>query len=336
MEGLYMPSISDITIENIQDLICNIKDAMKDVFMPRDELTNTYAAKNHTHPIDNALNSNSTNPVQNKVIKAKTDSIETALNNKSNIDHSHADASANSSGFLSANLFTKLSNIATGATKNNPSSTNPLMDGTVSKGSENDYARGDHRHPTDTTRAPNNHASSATTYGVSSTSNYGHSMATSTVPKALAYFGSLGSETTKFARGDHVHPLPAMATPSSDGLMDRNDKSKLDGIPANATVNNRNVKIGLFSPSDAANGTIINITQGQGLRFDILTEFDTPVPANYKVFYSINGVEYSRSNGGTHVISNQLPAGDYRMDMIFKGGGVYNPVYRTVTLRVSA
>ena len=159
-------------------------------------------------------------------------------------------------------------------------------------------------------------------------------MATSTVPKALAYFGSLGSETSKFARGDHVHPLPAMATPTSDGLMDRNDKSKLDGIPANATVNNRNVKIGLFSPSDAANGAIVNITQGQGLRFDILTEFGTPVPANYKVFYSINGVEYNRSNGGMHVI--QLSAGDYRMDMIFKGGGIYNPVYRTVTLRVSA
>jgi len=331
-----MPSISDTTIENIQDLICNIKDAMKDVFMPRDELSNTYAAKNHTHPIDNALNGNSTNPVQNKVIKAKTDSIDTAIAGKADRDHTHADASANSSGFLSANLFTKLSNIATGATKNNPSSTNPLMDGTVSKGSEADYARGDHRHPTDTTRAPTNHAVSATTYGASSASNYGHSMATSTVPKALAYFGSLGSETSKFARGDHVHPLPAMATPTSDGLMDRNDKSKLDGIPSNATVNNRNVKIGLFTPSDAANGTIINVTQGQGLRFDILTEFDTPVPANYKVFYSINGVEYNRSNGGTHVISNQLPAGDYRMDMIFKGGGIYNPAYRTVTLRVSA
>ena len=327
-------SISDIIIENIPDLICNIKDAMKDVFMPRDELSNTYAAKNHTHPIDNALNGNSTNPVQNKVIKAKTDSIDTAIAGKADRDHTHADASANSSGFLSANLFTKLSHIATGATKNNPSSTNPLMDGTVSKGSEADYARGDHRHPTDTTRAPTNHAVSATTYGASSASNYGHSMATSTVPKALAYFGSLGSETSKFARGDHVHPLPAMATPTSGGLMDRNDKSKLDGIPANATVNNRNVKIGLFSPSDAANGAIVNITQGQGLRFDILTEFGTPVPANYKVFYSINGVEYNRSNGGMHVI--QLSAGDYRMDMIFKGGGIYNPVYRTVTLRVSA
>lgn len=37
-----------------------------------------------------------------------------------------------------------------------PSSTTPLMDGTASTGSESDFARGDHRHPTDTTRAPIN------------------------------------------------------------------------------------------------------------------------------------------------------------------------------------
>lgn len=36
----------------------------------------------------------------------------------------------------------------------NPATTNPLMDGTASVGSSDLYARGDHRHPTDTTRAP--------------------------------------------------------------------------------------------------------------------------------------------------------------------------------------
>ena len=35
-----------------------------------------------------------------------------------------------------------------------PSSTTPLMDGTASAGSETQFARGDHRHPTDTSRAP--------------------------------------------------------------------------------------------------------------------------------------------------------------------------------------
>ena len=49
---------------------------------------------------------------------------------------------------------TKLSGTATGATANAPSSTSPKMDGTAAVGSEANFARGDHVHPTDTTLAP--------------------------------------------------------------------------------------------------------------------------------------------------------------------------------------
>lgn len=49
---------------------------------------------------------------------------------------------------------TKLAGIATGATANAPSSTSPKMDGTAAVGSEATFARGDHVHPTDDTRAP--------------------------------------------------------------------------------------------------------------------------------------------------------------------------------------
>ena len=55
-------------------------------------------------------------------------------------------------------------------------------------------------------KAPTSHASTATTYGVSSASNYGHAMASGTTPKANGT-AAVGSETAKFARGDHVHPL---------------------------------------------------------------------------------------------------------------------------------
>ena len=55
--------------------------------------------------------------------------------------------------------------------------------------------------------APTSHASTGTTYGVSSDTKYGHAMASSTAPKAPAATASVGSETAKFARGDHVHPL---------------------------------------------------------------------------------------------------------------------------------
>jgi len=55
-------------------------------------------------------------------------------------------------------------------------------------------------------KAPTSHASTATTYGAASASNYGHAMASSTTPKANGT-AAVGSETAKFARGDHVHPL---------------------------------------------------------------------------------------------------------------------------------
>ena len=48
------------------------------------------------------------------------------------------------------------------------------MDGAASAGSSADYARADHVHPTDTSRAPANHASSSSTYGVGTETSYGH------------------------------------------------------------------------------------------------------------------------------------------------------------------
>lgn len=54
------------------------------------------------------------------------------------------------------------------------STTAPSMDGTASYGSGTTWARADHVHPTDTSRAPTNHATSATTYGTGTSSNYGH------------------------------------------------------------------------------------------------------------------------------------------------------------------
>lgn len=52
--------------------------------------------------------------------------------------------------------------------------TTPKMDGTATVGTETKWAKGDHVHPTDTSRAPTSHASSTTTYGVGTTANYGH------------------------------------------------------------------------------------------------------------------------------------------------------------------
>lgn len=54
-------------------------------------------------------------------------------------------------------------------------------------------------------KTPKNHASTATTFGVSTASNYGHAKASTTTPKAPGT-AAVGSETSAFSRGDHVHP----------------------------------------------------------------------------------------------------------------------------------
>ena len=51
---------------------------------------------------------------------------------------------------------------------------NPSMDGTASAGVSEYVARYDHVHPSDTSRAPVNHASGSTEYGVASDTEYGH------------------------------------------------------------------------------------------------------------------------------------------------------------------
>lgn len=158
-----------------------------------------------------------------------------------------------------------------------PADTAPVADGTAAVGTSADYAREDHRHPTDTSRAPNNHASTATTYGAGTSSNYGHvklsdatngtaaaaSGGTAATPKAVADAlaaatgaipaattttpkmdgtAAVGSET-KWAKGDHVHPTDTSRAPTSHA-------SSATTYGAGTGSNYGHVKL-----SDATNGT---------------------------------------------------------------------------------
>lgn len=53
-------------------------------------------------------------------------------------------------------------------------SSNPAMDGIGSPGTSSSWARGNHVHPTDTSRAPTNHAFNGGTYGLGTSGVYGH------------------------------------------------------------------------------------------------------------------------------------------------------------------
>ena len=96
----------DIEIDSIDDLICNVKEAMKSFFYNKTESDSRYsqtghnhdsryyteseidtqmsgkAASNHTHTYDSTLNNTSTNAAQNKTIYA-------ALDDKADATHTH-------------------------------------------------------------------------------------------------------------------------------------------------------------------------------------------------------------------------------------------------------
>lgn len=164
------------------------------------------------------------------------------------------------------------------------STSTPLMDGSASTGSETKYARGDHRHPTDTTRAPlaspaltgtptaPTATSTTSTTQIATTAFVQSAItnkATTTTPQmdGTATYGS----STYYARADHRHPTDTSrasasdlsthtgnstihvtssdkstwnakastdtATTSMSGLMSSTDKAKLDGIATGAQAN---------------------------------------------------------------------------------------------------
>ena len=84
-------------------------------------------------------------------------------------------------------------------------------------------------------RLPTAHASTATTYGVSSSTNYGHAKASSTTPKANGT-ASVGSETGTFARGDHVHPLQYSVPGNAATATALQISQYIDGIRFNGST----------------------------------------------------------------------------------------------------
>ena len=114
---------------------------------------------------------------------------------------------------------------------------NPVMDGEATPGSATTWARGDHRHPIDTSRAPTSHATSATTYGKGTGTNYGHVKLSDSTTDSTTASASGGTAATPKA----VYSALAAAKTYADGKTDNNFttayKDKLDAIASGAEVN---------------------------------------------------------------------------------------------------
>lgn len=86
----------------------------------------TVARSDHRHPIDTS-----------RASKTEFDSLVEVVNEKANVSHTHSDASASASGFMTPAMVAKLNGIATGANKTtidaslSTSSTNPVQNKVV-------------------------------------------------------------------------------------------------------------------------------------------------------------------------------------------------------------
>lgn len=150
-----------------------------------------------THPdapegdgmVDESLSSTSENPVQNKTVTAALDGktdlsviapefdstdqytvgsfvIHEGVLYQCTTAHQGAWDAAH---FTATDVNTALQAAASSGSSVSPSSATPLMDGTAAVGSENAYARGDHRHPTDTSLMPKMATGTANYFTVSKT-----------------------------------------------------------------------------------------------------------------------------------------------------------------------
>ena len=117
--------------------------------------------------------------------------------NYSRKDHVHPTDTSRASATDLAALSARVDGISGGAT---PSSADPMMDGTASAGISANYSRGDHVHPTDTSRAS---ASDLTT--LQNQVNGIVVPTASSANPAMDGTAAPGSAST-FSRSDHVHP----------------------------------------------------------------------------------------------------------------------------------
>jgi len=178
-------------------------------------------------------------------------------------DTTYPEATATKGGVLTDAQAVKLNGIATGATKNTASTTTPKMDGTAAVGTSTDYARADHVHPTDTSRASaadlsalqttvSDKADKATTlsgYGITDayTKEAVDDMMTdieaavSLIPTpdtaAPKMDGTAAAGTsTRYARADHVHPTDTSRVPVSASSSANSLTTKIENTGASTTM----------------------------------------------------------------------------------------------------
>ncbi len=212
----------------------------------------------------------------------------------------HTPASTVSAGFMSASDKSKLNGIANGATNTPLSNTAPvdITKSAASAGVSTKAARQDHKHNISTASAVSLTTTSVNSEGTATSlarSDHTHAITTGT-PSTISTANSEGVATS-FARSDHIHShgdqlggtLHADVTTSISGFMSASDKTKLDGIQANATNNSSQI---------AQSTTTATTTSTTNVDMTGITITPTAGAGNYIVMFSAQGMGSTVASGG--------------------------------------
>jgi hypothetical protein len=136
-------------------------------------------------------------------------------------------------------------------------------------------------------KAPNNHASTTTTYGVATTANYGHAKASSANPADIGTT-ALGTDNGVFARADHSHKLTGSFSITILGVTTSFDGSSAKSVSIPVGV--ESIKTGSVTVPVSVNNRTIELAAGNNITL-------TPDASNQKI--TITAVAASQATIGT-------------------------------------
>lgn len=263
--------------------------------------------------VDTSVSSTSTNPVQNKVIK-------TELDKKAGT----AVATTNTNGLMSAADKTKLNGIATGANKTivdttlSDSSTNPVQNKVVKAALDNKADNTALDAKADKTALDGKLDKTGGTLTGNLTGKYltGTWLQTTAstdlgrAPGKVAVLDDSGwvyYRTPAEIKSDIG--ADAVVTTSSNGLMSASDKSKLDGIAADATTK-KYVDDGLSGKLNKSGGTMTGAITTKGIKLTSGTDFGSSLPSSLQ-----SNQLFFQTLGSNYILDNVYPVGSIYMSV---------------------
>lgn len=225
-----------------------------------------------------------------------TSNIQTQLDGKSGSGHTHSAATTSASGFMTADMVTKLNGISSGANKTtvdsslSTTSTNPVQNKVVKSSIDTLQAAIDGKVPT--TRTVNN--------------------------KALSANISLTASDVGAAESSHTH---SAATTSVNGFMSSADKSKLDGIASGANKTTVDSSLSSTSTNPVQNKVVQTALNGKEVAGAGLYSSFTAIPANSDLNdYTACGYYACDTASKAETLSNCPTSNNFHMIVTVTGG----------------